>query len=144
VARCYQAADVYAHAARTDTFPNSVLEALACGTAVVATAVGGIPEQVKGLRGVPGAAADVSRYGAEAATGILVPPGDAGALAAGIECLLRDDLLCQRLSGNAGRDARQRFDLERQVDDHLRWYEEIRLRVGRQPDAAGRPHRRRP
>jgi glycosyltransferase involved in cell wall biosynthesis len=49
VARYYQAGDIYLHAARADTFPNTVLEALACGTPVVATAVGGIPEQVKGL-----------------------------------------------------------------------------------------------
>src|SRR5262245_11563282 len=49
VAQYYQAADLYVHAARADTFPTTVLEALACGTPVVATAVGGIPEQVKGL-----------------------------------------------------------------------------------------------
>src|SRR5947209_8729142 len=42
----YAAADVYAHAARADTFPTAVLEALASGTPVVASAVGGIPEQV--------------------------------------------------------------------------------------------------
>ncbi len=47
VARYYQAADVYLHSARADTFPSSILEALACGTPVVATAVGGIPEQVR-------------------------------------------------------------------------------------------------
>ena len=39
VAAYYQAADVYLHASRADTFPNVVLEALACGTPVVATAV---------------------------------------------------------------------------------------------------------
>jgi glycosyltransferase involved in cell wall biosynthesis len=47
VARYYQAADLYVHAAPADTFPNTVLEALACGTPVVATAIAGIPEQVE-------------------------------------------------------------------------------------------------
>ena len=60
----YQAADVYLHAARADTFPNVVLEAMACGTPVVATAVGGIPEQVE--HGV---------------SGFLVPPGDSSGMA---------------------------------------------------------------
>ena len=46
VAEFYQAADLYIHAARADTFPTSILEALACETPVVATAVGGIPEQI--------------------------------------------------------------------------------------------------
>ena len=50
VAPYYQAADVYLHAAKADNFPRAVLEALCCGTPVVATAVGGIPEQVKGLK----------------------------------------------------------------------------------------------
>src|SRR5208282_1198124 len=60
VVECYQAADVYLHAARADTFPTVILEALACGTRVVATAVGGIAEQI-----------------IEGKTGFLVPAGDA-------------------------------------------------------------------
>ena len=59
VARYYQAADMYIHAAKVDTFPNSVLEALACGIPVVATAVGGIPEQVKPLAGLGAGAPEV-------------------------------------------------------------------------------------
>ena len=43
VARYYQAADLYLHASKANTFPTTVLEALACGTPVVATAVGGNP-----------------------------------------------------------------------------------------------------
>jgi glycosyltransferase involved in cell wall biosynthesis len=48
VAKYYQAADLYVHAAVADTFLAS-LEALACGTPVVATGVGGIPEQIPNL-----------------------------------------------------------------------------------------------
>lgn len=46
VARYYRAADLYVHMAQAETYPNTVMEALCCGTPVVATAVGGIAEQV--------------------------------------------------------------------------------------------------
>jgi alpha-maltose-1-phosphate synthase len=49
------------------------LEAMACGCAVVASAVGGIPEVV-----------------AEGVTGLLVPPGDDAALAAAVNSLIRE------------------------------------------------------
>lgn len=120
VARYYQAANVYIHAARADTFPNTILEALACGTPVVATAVGGIPEQVKGLR-----IADGDGYGPDEATGALVPQGDAKGLADGIERLLTDETLCERLARNAATDAKKRFNLEHQVESYLVWYKEL-------------------
>jgi glycosyltransferase involved in cell wall biosynthesis len=116
VARYYQAADLYVHAARADTFPNTVLEALACGTPVVATAVGGIPEQIESFQ---------SGHGPDSATGILTPPADAETMAAAIVTLLEDDELRSKLSANAAADARRRFNLERQVSDYLAWYGEV-------------------
>jgi glycosyltransferase involved in cell wall biosynthesis len=127
VARYYQAADVYVHAARVDTFPNAVLEALACGIPVVATAVGGIPEQVKGLKiadcGLQ--IADLNTHGVDEATGVLVPPKDAESMAAAIETLLKNADLRARLGENAARDAARRFDLEREIDEYLAWYADI-------------------
>jgi glycosyltransferase involved in cell wall biosynthesis len=107
VARWLRAADVYVHASRADTFPSGVLEALACGTAVVASRVGGIPEQVR------------------EETGVLVEPGDPEALAAAIESLLGDPVLRGRLAAAGARDARERFSLERQVDAYLALYSEL-------------------
>jgi glycosyltransferase involved in cell wall biosynthesis len=125
VAQYYQAADLYLHAAHADTFPNTVLEALACGTPVVATAVGGIPEQVSGLAVPGGPLPALNEYRAEEATGILVPPRDPQGMASSCTYLLHDAGLHQCLSANAARHARQKFDLQRQVDQYLEWYEHV-------------------
>jgi glycosyltransferase involved in cell wall biosynthesis len=126
VARLYAAADVYVHATRADTFPLSVLEALACGTPVVASAIGGIPEQlnhlvVPGLPQVPGVAG-TSR---ESATGILVPAAEPNALATAVLALIDDRRLAAQLGENARREALRRFELNAIVRRWLAWYEEI-------------------
>jgi glycosyltransferase involved in cell wall biosynthesis len=139
VARYYQASDVYVHAAKVDTFPNTVLEALACGTPVVATAVGGIPEQVKGLAVVNNGphSSDLNRSRVDDATGILVSPGDAKEMAHTLERLVSNTPLRCRLSANAARDAQLRFDLNRQVDAYLDWYEAILQRSKDSPQKGG-------
>jgi len=119
VAGYYQAADIYLHAARADTFPNAVLEALACGRPVVATAVGGIPEQV-----------------VQGETGLLTPPRDAAALATALERLVSDQELRERMGRRAHADAQQRFDLERQADEYVRWFEKVLAGPGVPGEAA--------
>jgi len=106
VARYYQAADLYIHPARADTFPTTVLEALACGTPVVASAVGGIPEQV-----------------IEGRTGFLVPVGDARAMAGRVLDLLADEGLRVRMGRQSAEDAARQFGLERMVREYLAFYE---------------------
>jgi glycosyltransferase involved in cell wall biosynthesis len=127
VARYFQAADLYVHAARAEVCPLTIIEALACGTPVVATAVGGIPEQVKGLELSQFSLwnSGLNRYGVNEATGVLVPGGDAHAMAVGIEQLLSDDFLRRCLGENAALDAAKRFDLQGQADGFLAWYREI-------------------
>ena len=126
VSQYYQVADIYLHAARADTFPTSVLEALACGTPVVATAVGGIPEQVKALNYKSDSSVGIKYYEAQDATGILVAPGDASSMRDAIQQLLANDQLRQQLGENAAKDAIARFSLDTQVANYLKWYDEIR------------------
>jgi glycosyltransferase involved in cell wall biosynthesis len=108
VAQYYQAADVFLHAAHSDNFPTSILEALACGKPVIATAVGGVPEQIK-----------------DNWSGFLVSEGNAEMMAKYIELFGTDRSLQRSMGQNAAKDARSRFDRERFVDDYLNWYKSI-------------------
>jgi glycosyltransferase involved in cell wall biosynthesis len=122
MAKYYQAADLYVHAARADTFPNTILEASACGLPVVASGVGGIVEQVD-----------------EGKTGFLVPPLDSGAMAARIVQLIRDDSLRSSMGRLGAELVYKRFGAERMAAEYIKWFEEIRLAhakdCGRQPAA---------
>jgi glycosyltransferase involved in cell wall biosynthesis len=131
MAEHYRAADLYLHAAKADTFPTTVIESLSCGTPVVATAVGGIPEQVTSLAVLPLAqcqqlaAAGVRFAASQTATGVLTPPGDAEALSEVTGRLLEDADLRARISGNAAREARRRFSQELHHDAYFAWYREL-------------------
>lgn len=126
VARYYQAADLHLHAARADTFPSTVLEALACGTPVVATSVGGIPEQIRTLP-LPGAEPSPGKKatGPDGATGVLTPRGEEDAMAAAIVRLLENEPLRDELGKNARRDAESRFDATVQCHAYLDWFRTI-------------------
>lgn len=122
VARFLQVADVYLHAAGAETFGLMVAEAMACGTPVVASAVGGIPEVV-----CPVPVSDICEVAIDRshATGVLVPPNDPGAMAEAAVALLRSPAARRAMGRNAVRDVAARFDAERQIDEYVRLYEEI-------------------
>jgi glycosyltransferase involved in cell wall biosynthesis len=67
-----------------ENLPHTVLEALAAGTPVIATAVGGIPEVVR-----------------DGENGLLVPPRDVAAIASAIDRLVHDDALRASLAAAA-------------------------------------------
>ena len=127
MAAYYQSADVYVHAAKADTFPCTILEALACGTPVAATAVGGIVEQVRSVA-VPNSHIetqhDIAQWRGNP-TGALTPAGDDESLAIAVDHLLSDDSLRHRCGEEAARDAAGRFDLQRHAENYLDWYGEI-------------------
>ena len=73
LALVYSAADVFVCPSREDNLPNTIMEALACGTPVVGFAVGGIPDMVE-----------------HKINGMLATPHDPQELAAGIAYILED------------------------------------------------------
>jgi glycosyltransferase involved in cell wall biosynthesis len=124
VASYFRASDIYLHAAKAENLPTTILEALATGLPVIATAVGGIPEEVRSLAGAPGAWSGEA-HGTDSATGALVAPGDAQGMGAAAAAILGDDSLRAVLSANAAADAARRFDLDLQLDATIDWYREV-------------------
>jgi glycosyltransferase involved in cell wall biosynthesis len=90
--------DVFALPSREDPFPLAVLEAMAAGLPVVASAVDGIAEQIT------------------ADTGLLVAPDDPAALAANIVELVRAPARRGALGAAARRRVAREFTLERQAE----------------------------
>jgi len=104
----YAAADIVALTSHNEGSPVSIIEAMAAGRPIVATAVGGVP--------------DVVRNGVD---GLLVPPGDGDALAAAINSLVADPLRRDRLAAAARTSVHPRFDGSRLVADITRLYESL-------------------
>lgn len=105
LARYYNAADVFMYAAHEDTFPTTILEALASGLPIIATRTGGIVEQVR-----------------EHETGFLVAPGDAAAMAEACTRLIHSPDLRRKLGEQAAIDADRRFTMTRYYADLLTVY----------------------
>ena len=80
----FRAADASLLTSSWENFPHTVVEALAAGTPVIATAVGGVPELVR-----------------DGENGLLVPAGDHDALAAAIRRLIGEPGLRERLAAAA-------------------------------------------
>ena len=81
------------------------LEAMACGTAVVASRVGGIPEVV-----------------VDGETGVLVPPGEPEALAAAVSALCGDPERAARFGAAGRRRVEAEFSWERIAERTLAVY----------------------
>jgi glycosyltransferase involved in cell wall biosynthesis len=126
VAGYYRASDLYLHPARADTFPTAVLESLACATPVVATDIGGIPEQVKSLW----ASTNSPVYPPSLASGILVNAEDSTGLGRAIDLLLLQEDLRRRLGRNGSDAAVLEFSIIRQVERYLDWYRQILTQRG--------------
>jgi glycosyltransferase involved in cell wall biosynthesis len=97
--------DLFVMSSVTEGLGTSLLDAMAADRAVVATRAGGIPEVV-----------------IDGETGLLVPPRDARALAAAILELLRDGTRRRQLADAGFARVKQRFSVDRMVDETLGVY----------------------
>jgi len=102
----YRAADVLLHAAHAENFPTVILESLACGTPVIATAVGGIPEQLD-----------------EGVTGLLVPPRSPDALTQALDGLLANAPRRNEMARAARRAATDHFAAPAMAQRYVSLYE---------------------
>jgi glycosyltransferase involved in cell wall biosynthesis len=85
-------AEVFVLPSHDEGLPMALLEAMACGKAIVSTPVGGIPQALRNEQ-----------------DGLLVPPGDPQALAAALGRLLQDPSLRSRLGASARERVRQLY-----------------------------------
>jgi glycosyltransferase involved in cell wall biosynthesis len=102
--------DLFVQASHHEGLPNTVLEAMAAGLPVVATAVGGTPELVLNHK-----------------SGLLVPAGDPAALGEAISDLLEKPQMRESF-GQAGRQrVKQHFSVEKMVQKTEQLYELLLL-----------------
>jgi glycosyltransferase involved in cell wall biosynthesis len=103
-----QASDLFLLATVGEAFGLVLAETMACGVPVVGSRAGAIPEVVK-----------------DGETGLLVHPRDPVALADGIEMLVRDKLLRQKMAGAAIARVRANFTIEKTVQETLSIYDSL-------------------
>ncbi|HVW22537.1 MAG TPA: glycosyltransferase family 4 protein [Opitutaceae bacterium] len=119
----YSAADVFVLPSLEDNFPNTMIEAMACGTPVVGFATGGIPDAVH-----------------DGATGLLAPTGDGAALAAQVRRVLAHQGLRRSLGCEARYLVEQEYNIHLHARRYATLYEQMlgeQAAVGRKKEARG-------
>jgi len=108
VASYYNAADIYLHASKAESFGLVIVEAQACGTPVIATATGAIPEIIK-----------------DGVTGLLTEPENPEDMAEKIIQLLEDRALRESMASAAIKNVKEMYNLDTMVQNYLSFYEQV-------------------
>lgn len=116
VPRLLVALDLFVMPSRWEGLPMALLEAMACGKPVAATAVGGIPSVID-----------------DGTNGLMLPPEQPEAMAQALARLMADDALCRALGKTARDCALQRYDVGRALQAYEAMYDEA---LGRTAPAA--------
>ena len=111
-ARLMVGSDLFVLPSHQEGLPVALMEAMSAGLPVVATTVGGVPGVV-----------------AHGQDGLLVPPGDAAALAAAVTTVAGDAELRARMAASSARHS-ERFDVRRATRTIEAVYDEL---LGRRP-----------
>jgi glycosyltransferase involved in cell wall biosynthesis len=98
-------ADVFVLPSLSEGLPLALLEAMMAGRPIIATAVGEVPAVLSNGR-----------------AGVLVPPGDAEALANALAGVLSDPALAHRLGGAAARRAAEEYTFEKMMGRYVALY----------------------
>lgn len=92
----------------TEGLPNAVLESMAAGTPVIATAVGGTPELIT-----------------HNDTGCLIPPGQVDAICNAVSTLMDSPAACRRLSDCAQQKVAEHFTFQQQAEDYSGLFQKL-------------------
>jgi glycosyltransferase involved in cell wall biosynthesis len=101
----YQLADIFVFPSLADTFPLVVLEAMSHGLAIVASRVGGVPFQLS------------------EDCGILIEPGNAKALTAAIDLLIKSPQLRAAFGARAAQKVKTKFSWSSAATEAYRLYQ---------------------
>lgn len=106
--RVYSGADLFALPSENETLGQVYLEAMACGTPVIGTKVGGVPEII-----------------ADSRDGFLISPNDPSLLAQKVEELINNQNLKRQFTQNGLKTVRRRFSAKKQFGRLLDHFEKL-------------------